>query len=106
MGALQVMQEIGKQWQQLTQEQKQYFKNKADLDKVRYLKEQKLFYDEVEQLGYSQTCEKGGKQGGTSELHATATGSSNGYLGNNLNSGSGFLAHNKNLQALTEASRN
>ena len=28
-----------------------YFKTKADKDKVRYLKEQKSFYDEVEKIG-------------------------------------------------------
>jgi HMG (high mobility group) box len=47
------MQEIGKQWQSLSEEQKQYFKHKADRDKVRYLTEQKAFYDEVEMLGKS-----------------------------------------------------
>ena len=51
MGALQVMQEVGKQWQALTKEHKRYFKEKADRDKVRYLKEQKAFYDEVEKIG-------------------------------------------------------
>ena len=39
MGALQVMQEVGKQWQALTNEERQYFKEKADRDKVRYLDE-------------------------------------------------------------------
>lgn len=45
------MQEVGKQWQALTAEQRQYFKDKADKDKVRYLEEQKAFYDEVERIG-------------------------------------------------------
>jgi hypothetical protein len=40
MGALQVMQEVGKQWQALTMDEKQYFKFKADRDKLRYLLEQ------------------------------------------------------------------
>jgi len=39
MGALQVMQEVGKQWQALTEEQRHYFKDKADKDKLRYLNE-------------------------------------------------------------------
>lgn len=51
MGALQVMQEVGKQWQALTEEQKNYFKEKADKDKLRYLNEQRAFYDEVEKIG-------------------------------------------------------
>eukprot|EP00349_Pseudokeronopsis_sp_Brazil_P000810 CAMPEP_0202960972 /NCGR_PEP_ID=MMETSP1396-20130829/5081_1 /ASSEMBLY_ACC=CAM_ASM_000872 /TAXON_ID= /ORGANISM="Pseudokeronopsis sp., Strain Brazil" /LENGTH=68 /DNA_ID=CAMNT_0049680507 /DNA_START=530 /DNA_END=736 /DNA_ORIENTATION=+ len=51
MGALQIMQEVGKQWQALTKEQRKYFKDKADRDKVRYLDEQKAFYDEVEKIG-------------------------------------------------------
>jgi hypothetical protein len=42
------MQEVGKQWQALTKEQRNYFKSKADTDKIRYLEEQKAFYDEVE----------------------------------------------------------
>lgn len=51
MGALQVMQQVGKQWQALTDSQRNYFKDKADKDKVRYLEEQKAFYDEVERIG-------------------------------------------------------
>ena len=45
------MQEVGKKWQALTQEERLYFKMKADRDKVRYLDEQRAFYDEVEQIG-------------------------------------------------------
>jgi len=48
---LQVMQEVGKKWQALTQDERNYFKQKADKDKVRYLTEQKAFYDEVEKIG-------------------------------------------------------
>lgn len=51
MGALQVMQEVGKKWQAMTAEERHYFKKKADTDKVRYLTEQKAFYDEVEKIG-------------------------------------------------------
>lgn len=45
------MQEVGKKWQALTPEERHYFKQKADRDKVRYLTEQKAFYDEVEKIG-------------------------------------------------------
>jgi hypothetical protein len=38
MGALQVMKQVGKAWQSMSEAQRQYFKNKADVDKVRYLK--------------------------------------------------------------------
>jgi hypothetical protein len=51
MGALQVMQEVGKQWQAISSDERNYFKNKADTDKVRYLEEQKAFYDEVQRIG-------------------------------------------------------
>jgi hypothetical protein len=33
------MQEVGKQWQSLEKEDRKYFKEKADVDKVRYIKE-------------------------------------------------------------------
>lgn len=39
MGALQIMQEVGKQWQAMTKEERKYFKDKADRDKIRYLEE-------------------------------------------------------------------
>ena len=32
-------------------EERKYFKDKADKDKVRYLNEQRAFYDEVERIG-------------------------------------------------------
>ena len=32
-------------------EERHYFKQKADTDKVRYLTEQRAFYDEVEKIG-------------------------------------------------------
>ena len=51
MGALKIMQEVGKQWQALTEQQRKYFKDKADRDKIRYLDEQKEFYDEVAKIG-------------------------------------------------------
>ena len=36
----------------MTEEERKYFKEKADRDKVRYLDEQRAFYDEVEKIGY------------------------------------------------------
>ena len=38
-------------WQTLTNDDKHYYKSKADQDKLRYLKESKYYYDEVEKLG-------------------------------------------------------
>ena len=35
----------------MTKDQRKYFKDKADRDKIRYLDEQKAFYDEVEKIG-------------------------------------------------------
>lgn len=35
----------------MTKEERRYFKDKADRDKIRYLDEQKAFYDEVEKIG-------------------------------------------------------
>jgi len=35
----------------MTKEERKYFKDKADRDKVRYLDEQRAFYDEVEKIG-------------------------------------------------------
>lgn len=52
MGALDIMKQVGYQWQGLTEKQRQYFQDKADVDKVRYLKEMKAFYDEIERIGH------------------------------------------------------
>lgn len=35
----------------MTKDQRKYFKDKADKDKVRYLIESKAYYDEVEKVG-------------------------------------------------------
>lgn len=35
----------------MTEGERKYFKDKADRDKVRYLNEQRAFYDEVERIG-------------------------------------------------------
>jgi hypothetical protein len=37
----------------MSDDHKKYFSVKADKDKVRYLKEQKAYYDEVEQVGHT-----------------------------------------------------
>lgn len=51
MGALEVMQEVGRAWQSMTENDRKYFKDKADKDKNRYLKESRTFYDEVARIG-------------------------------------------------------
>jgi hypothetical protein len=52
LGALVVMKKVGEVWQQLLMEEKgtQYFQDKADQDKKRYLVEQREFYDEVNRI--------------------------------------------------------
>ncbi len=39
MRALDVMKEVGKGWKSMAEEDRVYFQNKSDKDKVRYLKE-------------------------------------------------------------------
>lgn len=51
MGALIVMKYVGKAWKNLTKQERQYFDEKADIDKIRYLKETRAFYDEVQRIG-------------------------------------------------------
>ena len=51
MGALEVMQEVGRAWQSMKDDERAYFKRKADNDKHRYLEEQRKFYDEVAKVG-------------------------------------------------------
>lgn len=36
----------------MTPQEREYFKQKADADKLRYLQEQRSYYDEVERIGY------------------------------------------------------
>jgi hypothetical protein len=52
MGALDIMKRVGEMWQALLLEENgtKLFKEKANQDKVRYLKEQKNFHDEVERI--------------------------------------------------------
>lgn len=42
-----MMQEVGRKWQSMGEEERAYFKRKADNDKHRYLEEQRRFYAEV-----------------------------------------------------------
>ncbi len=51
MGALEVMQEVGRAWQSLSEADRKYFKDKADNDKHSYLAESRTFYDEVARVG-------------------------------------------------------
>ena len=51
MGALLVMQEVGRRWQSMVDTDRKYFKDKADNDKHRYLAESRRFYDEVARIG-------------------------------------------------------
>lgn len=55
MGALEVMQEVGRAWQSMTETDRKYFKDKADKDKNRYLAESRTFYDEVARVGQLNT---------------------------------------------------
>ena len=52
LGALDIMKRVGERWQYLQKKENgvKYFQDKADQDKMRYLKEQKEFYDEVERI--------------------------------------------------------
>ena len=52
LGALDIMKKVGQLWQQLLSKENgtKYFQDKADTDKMRYLKEQQAFYDEVEKI--------------------------------------------------------
>lgn len=50
MNILDVMKEIGKRWQKITASDKDYFQKKADLDKLRFKKEQENFQRHRESL--------------------------------------------------------
>lgn len=53
MGALHVMKEVGYAWQRIKKNphERQYFQDKANNDKGRYVDEQRNYYDEVERIG-------------------------------------------------------
>ena len=72
MGALLVMQEVGRAWQSMTEEDRKYFKDKADNDKHRYLAESRKFYDEVARIGQQneqQAAEKAASAGAKKAIH-------------------------------------
>lgn len=46
-----VMQMIGSIWQNMADGNRQYYQDKADTDRLRYLEEMRAYYDEVESLG-------------------------------------------------------
>lgn len=52
LGALDIMKKVGQLWQRLLIKENgtKYFQDKADRDKLRYLNEQRAFYDEVEKI--------------------------------------------------------
>jgi len=50
MPVLQIMKEVGHQWQSLAPDIKQSYQNRADIDKIRYKAELKEFEKEVEKL--------------------------------------------------------
>ena len=51
MNALDVMKVVGRNWQELNDEGRKYFQDKADKDKIRYLHEQEAFVGEIEKIG-------------------------------------------------------
>lgn len=52
MHALDVMKEVGKTWQTLAKEKRDQFEAKANLDKIRYNQEIKVFEAEVKNMKY------------------------------------------------------
>ena len=50
MPALQIMKEVGREWQELSDEGRQFFQSKADLDKIRFRKEKSLFESKMRKL--------------------------------------------------------
>lgn len=51
MHVLEIMKQVGKQWQNLTDEERKVYQDKADEDKIRYRNELKAFESEVDKLG-------------------------------------------------------
>lgn len=45
------MQLIGRTWQSMEEKDRNYYQDKADCDKIRYIKEMRAYYDEVERIG-------------------------------------------------------
>ena len=56
MPVLQIMKEVGNEWQGLNPTERKYFQDMADIDKVRYKEELKEFEKEVEKLHVEKPC--------------------------------------------------
>lgn len=50
MGALEVMKEVGISWQSMVNDDRQYFQDKADKDKIRYIREMNTFVKRIEEV--------------------------------------------------------
>jgi hypothetical protein len=50
MGALEVMKEVGISWQSMSNDDRQYFQDKADKDKIRYIREMNTFVKRIEEV--------------------------------------------------------
>jgi len=50
MGALEVMKQVGIRWQSMNSEERQYFQDKADKDKIRYIREMNTFVKRIEEV--------------------------------------------------------
>lgn len=57
LSSFEIMKKVGEMWQKLLQspEGTKYFQDKANKDKIRYLQEQKDFYDEVGRIKGKET---------------------------------------------------
>lgn len=52
MNALDVMKEVGRRWQSITEEDKKYYQEQADKDKERFKRENQQYMKELEMLDY------------------------------------------------------
>ena len=50
LNVLEVMKEVGKRWQCITEKEREYFQAKANTDKIRYDKEAKEFLKEIQRI--------------------------------------------------------
>lgn len=50
MGALEVMKEVGIRWQSMDNDSRQYFQDKADKDKIRYIREMNTFVKRIDDV--------------------------------------------------------
>jgi len=58
MPALQIMKEVGREWQELSDEGRQAFQAKADMDKIRFRKEKNLFESKMRKLVSAEEFDK------------------------------------------------